>query len=1146
MSVTTTNSAKSDVFPQRVMIRGVIYRIYEDRAIVMGRSGPRLDITIRDEVRGKKVTAINRRAFQDDSALQSIKFPNSLKTIGSHSFENCVSLTEIELPTNLEKINWNAFAGCTGLKRVYLPFAIQRIGHHAFSGCSALEETPHFVQTGPRSQAKLSRSLVEQSLPVSLSHLGESAFEGCTALKRVVVPFKIKSIPANLFRNCESLVSVWLHARIQDLGDGAFQGCLSLDALRIPETVSEIGADAISESTTIISESGSMAIEYAKQKNLRYRVTELPPTSVSSLLGAPTASQFTELVSDNDFVARVVEHYEVRPSAPSIERSDYEPSIGQVPASRFRYKDGIYYQDAPTNDDNDVTLALTGDLMCGFRQQRLAADGTSYNFDEQLQHVAPIFRQSDLAIGNLETMVNPKLPFMSERLYIDDRPNLNSPIEYLASVRRMGFDAVMSAQNHMYDTGVQGILETLDALNQTNLIHGGLFSGSNDPRVLHFNIKGMHIAIVAYLDPIRQRMKKANFTAQGLKDMASLFDEEQIVKDIKSARDAGAEFILAYAHWGVEYTSKLADRQLGFAEMLANSGVDYIFGSHSHCPQPFDYTESATGKRVPTLFSAGNFLADIQRHAPITHDAVLGLVKLTRDSDGQVVLAGNGYIPCRIVQADRASTVTVVPCEALADGLFGFTESEAIADAQRIGNVLGDDYTPISIKHVRDSDQTVSVWQKPAVQRAEKIYEVAATANDFGFNPLVHLDKNSLESALMEVQALGFGLSTKRYSTQVFTAADEKQNEIGFKRVASNLTSMVGLEFCADKILCKTLLLENGLPTAFGLPMPRKGYAAAKRFADDNGWPVVVKPRRGSGGRAVTANIQNHEQLEAAVKTADEFGGFLIEKHVPGEDYRFLVSGDEVLGVWCRDAANVIGDGKSSIDELIEIKNALRSKNPHLASRLIKKDDALIHHLRWSGLTLAHVPGHGEKIYLRSAANLSAGGDNIDLTDETHDSLKEIAVQAKKALPGIELVGIDFLMQDHRLPVTEQVVNICEINSTPGVSAHEYPMFGKPRPAARNYVEHIAKSSNLVVKPFTDQGDFVLTIHGQFKDDSLENVIQKWATTSGVTLTGVKASRDLIQVEFSGTTVGASFMSYSTVKPNKLDSRITSCELTRK
>lgn len=252
------------------------------------------------------------------------------------------------------------------------------------------------------------------------------------------------------------------------------------------------------------------------------------------------------------------------------------------------------------------------------------------------------------------------------------------------------------------------------------------------------------------------------------------------------------------------------------------------------------------------------------------------------------------------------------------------------------------------------------------------------------------------------------------------------------------------------------------------------------RFVEEHGWPVVVKPVSGVGGDGVTAGISSFNQLWEAIRHASGARGFLIEKHVPGDDYRFLVLNGKVIGVWGRDAANVIGDGTSSISELIDMKNAIRSSNPHLIGRPIKKSSLVQDHLRYADLKLDDVPVEGKKVYLRSAANLSAGGDNIEITEEVHPSLIEIAVDAARVVPGADLLGLDLLLDDPFSPASGQNVNICEINDNPGISAHDFPMFGAPRNTARQYVDFLVQKYDVATSPYSTKQSYKIVSKGEF------------------------------------------------------------------
>ena len=207
----------------------------------------------------------------------------------------------------------------------------------------------------------------------------------------------------------------------------------------------------------------------------------------------------------------------------------------------------------------------------------------------------------------------------------------------------------------------------------------------------------MRIAVVAYLDPARQKMKQANFTDEGIATFASHFSEDRVAADIAAARSAGAEFVLAYCHWGREYTDRISRKQADYAQMVVDAGADYIFGSHSHCPQPYTVMTSKDGRRVPVVYSGGNFLSDITRSKPITDDTFVASLTLTRDGDGSVVVASDGYTPCRILTSRSFRGYSrVVPCETLLEGDYDYSPVDAAADIRRIEATMGRQYTRLT------------------------------------------------------------------------------------------------------------------------------------------------------------------------------------------------------------------------------------------------------------------------------------------------------------------------------------------------------------------------------------------------------------------------------------------------------------------
>lgn len=382
---------------------------------------------------------------------------------------------------------------------------------------------------------------------------------------------------------------------------------------------------------------------------------------------------------------------------------------------------------------------------------------------------------------------------------------------------------------------------------------------------------------------------------------------------------------------------------------------------------------------------------------------------------------------------------------------------------------------------------------------------VALSPNFFDHHPLVNIPMGSLEATNILGHVVCFGMDFLSLTGRVFMAHDASGHELAFLSSRGSSSSSVGSAICDDKSLTKSLLSHYGIPSAPSRRVLSLDSAEATEFVEEHGWPVVVKPIRGIGGKGVTANIQTLEQLQRAAQQASGPRGYLIERHVPGDDYRFLVLAGRVIGVWGKTAANVVGDGKSSISELIDLKNQIRANNPHVAARLIKKDTLVRDHLEYSGLDLEHVPDEGTTVTLRSASNLSSGGDNVEITDSVHPSFKDIAVEAAAAIPDIELLGLDILLEDPFRPADEQQVNICEINHNPGISAHDFPLFGPPRETAREYIEHLLARKGAEIPEHRSRRSYRIVIEGSADPEELARLTQELEEKLSLTCSSVQS-----------------------------------------
>ena len=270
-----------------------------------------------------------------------------------------------------------------------------------------------------------------------------------------------------------------------------------------------------------------------------------------------------------------------------------------------------------------------------------------------------------------------------------------------------------------------------------------------------------------------------------------------------------------------------------------------------------------------------------------------------------------------------------------------------------------------------------------------------------------------------------------------------KQRRIQAAEVDS--TSGVAESIAQDKELTKQLLNAAGVPVPLGRPVGDVDDAWAA--AQEIGLPVVVKPQDGNQGKGVTVNITTREQLAAAHASAAHYGEVMVEKFLPGFDFRMLVVGDKLVAAARRDPPQVIGDGTSSVRQLIDVVNQdpRRGEGHSTSLTKIRLDDIAIGRLEAQGLTPDSVPARGQRVVLRSNANLSTGGSATDVTDTVHPEVAARAVDAAQMV-GLHICGVDLVCENVIRPLEEQHGGVVEVNAAPGLRMHISPSFGRGRP----------------------------------------------------------------------------------------------------
>jgi len=267
-------------------------------------------------------------------------------------------------------------------------------------------------------------------------------------------------------------------------------------------------------------------------------------------------------------------------------------------------------------------------------------------------------------------------------------------------------------------------------------------------------------------------------------------------------------------------------------------------------------------------------------------------------------------------------------------------------------------------------------------------------------------------------------------------------------------TSAIAESIAQDKDLTKKLLHAAGVPVPEGRPVG--DVEDAWRVAGEIGLPVVVKPQDGNQGKGVTVNVTTREEFDLGYRVAAEYGDVMVEKYLPGHDYRLLVVGDRLVAAARREPPLVIGDGVHTVRELVDLVNAdpRRGSGHSTSLTKIRFDDIAVARLDAQGLKPDSVPEKGQRVVLRNNANLSTGGTATDVTDDVHPDMAARAVAAAQMV-GLDICGVDVVCETVIKPLEEQGGGIVEVNAAPGLRMHISPSYGKGRAIGEAVLAHM-------------------------------------------------------------------------------------------
>ena len=273
------------------------------------------------------------------------------------------------------------------------------------------------------------------------------------------------------------------------------------------------------------------------------------------------------------------------------------------------------------------------------------------------------------------------------------------------------------------------------------------------------------------------------------------------------------------------------------------------------------------------------------------------------------------------------------------------------------------------------------------------------------------------------------------------------------KRIQATVTSDTGTiatSLASDKEGTHSVLRDMGLPVPKQTMFSNEDEAVSA--VNRMGYPVVIKPLDANHGRGISINLTTDAEVREAFHVAKEQGRsrfVLAESFVTGYDHRMLVVNNELVAVAKRVPGHVVGDGKKTIEALIDIINSdpRRGIGHEKVLTRLELDSQAKKLMQDAGYDETTVLKKGEVFFLRATANLSTGGTAIDLTDVVHPDNREMAVRAVRAV-GLDIGGVDFITDDITLSYKDVGGAIVEVNAGPGFRMHVAPSEGEPRDVA--------------------------------------------------------------------------------------------------
>lgn len=665
-----------------------------------------------------------------------------------------------------------------------------------------------------------------------------------------------------------------------------------------------------------------------------------------------------------------------------------------------------------------------------------------HGYSHSTAHLRAFVEAADSFILNLETpLVDPEAvpsPFQEQKPYI----HWGDPEKTANELQKLSVDAVSLANNHTLDYGHEGLESTFRTLSDAGIDWFGAGRTIDEARApyqlsLPERVGGGEIHFHgSFQYSTRNDMDFGFYADEDSSGCAPLS-----VSEVPNARNESTikdTFQVAFPHWGANYKWR-NQAQYQLAHRFLNRDYDLVLGHGGHAMQEVHRKQQ---RWVVYGIGNGNFNSGGRWQRYEEENGILpfsfwAMLEVHHQDDRRRVTLklypvysnnkATGFQPGPVSAADFSRVVETLSNRTVRPWRFDNPARDT-----------GED----DLGHFMSLD--LGEWTKrekpsrldPPIEGGDPGDWPLRSPNTKLENQMLVSDKSS-SASMMAIPAESEGGTVHWFGRLALIEAHGKRLLVWDYQAHE---SLLGASIVKDKVLTGELLDENRVPT----PKTILVYSAeeAVSAATEISRPVTIKPRSGHQSKGVSTGLVEDHEIRQAFAFARAHGSqIIVQEHIEvEEELRVMASPDHAVAVVGRVAPHVVGDGASTIEQLIEDKNLQRRLNPVLRSLPIPVDELTHRYLGSKGLSLDDVPEMGQHITIRNVAGLSAGADPYQALEMTGPEITAAAASAIAAIPGLEWGGVDIIVEKH-----SGKPYVIEINTQAHYGGAVFPAYGQPR-----------------------------------------------------------------------------------------------------